>query len=522
MDHQASNASVEAKTCSTGSDNPFMALVDAATSIFESKQETKNESPNQDLLAGSDNDENTIANSRGEYKTESSASAISKSTSRDETVLSNKKTNMKTKRSSTKLTFSEQLMRVLDNEDKKKDGTLAWMPDGRSFTVVHQKKFCASTMQEMFKIRNMSSFVRKLTRWGFARVHDTRTNNSDIFKHPYFQRGEPELCKMRVRCVGSTLSAATVAVAADLSSTKPSSLSSHQAVACSQLASTEQAKQHQHQQAQQHGHYMLNNVNNITPTTNKTSVSINSNGQNLPSSNKRSLFHVPSPRLVTMKRTSSHTLEAVAVVSPSQTPTRATPAMPLPSPALSAQSSHLPYRSDQLASRVMASALETLRRDTKVPSTSSNTVSTNSLLSSTFMPQSLQQSVQQRAALRGSIIQQHQQRMSADALRHQQLEEESKRISQRIEQNSIMIARAKAVLAATKNQSRALLASDTNVSPSPSLRHLNTNLDNSNNSSMPSPTIATSPLHHNGTNNAVATSSEAISSASSFYAAHLR
>ena len=126
MDHQASNASVEAKTCSTGSDNPFMALVDAATSIFESKQETKNESPNQDLLAGSDNDENTIANSRGEYKTESSASAISKSTSRDETVLSNKKTNMKTKRSSTKLTFSEQLMRVLDNEDKKKDGTLAW------------------------------------------------------------------------------------------------------------------------------------------------------------------------------------------------------------------------------------------------------------------------------------------------------------------------------------------------------------------------------------------------------------
>jgi hypothetical protein len=47
----------------------------------------------------------------------------------------------------------------------------------------------------------MSSFVRKLTRWGFQRAHDDATRNSDIFRHTYFQHGRPELLS-KVRCVG--------------------------------------------------------------------------------------------------------------------------------------------------------------------------------------------------------------------------------------------------------------------------------------------------------------------------------
>lgn len=54
---------------------------------------------------------------------------------------------------------------------------------------------------KLFNIRNMSSFVRKLTRWGFQRAHDDATRNSDIFRHTYFQRGRPELLS-KVRCVG--------------------------------------------------------------------------------------------------------------------------------------------------------------------------------------------------------------------------------------------------------------------------------------------------------------------------------
>jgi hypothetical protein len=51
------------------------------------------------------------------------------------------------------------------------------------------KKFTKVEMPKIFNIKNMSSFVRKLTRFGFTRIHDKQTMNSDIFAHTYFQRG---------------------------------------------------------------------------------------------------------------------------------------------------------------------------------------------------------------------------------------------------------------------------------------------------------------------------------------------
>jgi hypothetical protein len=66
------------------------------------------------------------------------------------------------------------------------------MPDGKAFTIVNHKKFAKEEMPKIFNIQNMSSFVRKLTRFGFVRVHDKKTMNSDIFSHQDFQRGSPE------------------------------------------------------------------------------------------------------------------------------------------------------------------------------------------------------------------------------------------------------------------------------------------------------------------------------------------
>jgi len=97
-----------------------------------------------------------------------------------------------------KSTFAEYLMEVLNNEEN--NDVLQWMPCGTQFTITNHRKFTMERMPELFKIRNMSSFVRKLTRWGFSRVHEKETGNSDIFKHPNFQREKPELCK-KIRCV---------------------------------------------------------------------------------------------------------------------------------------------------------------------------------------------------------------------------------------------------------------------------------------------------------------------------------
>ncbi len=93
-------------------------------------------------------------------------------------------------------TFTTQLMALLDDDAFE---FLTWMPDGKAFTIIKPKLFTKEYMPKYFSIRNMSSFVRKLSRWGFIRVHEAATRNSDIFKHPQFQRGNREKLREGVK-----------------------------------------------------------------------------------------------------------------------------------------------------------------------------------------------------------------------------------------------------------------------------------------------------------------------------------
>ena len=102
--------------------------------------------------------------------------------------------------STKKQSFAELLMTILD--DPQYEDALTWMPDGKAFTIKNHKKFTQDLMPKLFNIRNMSSFVRKLGRWGFSRVHEKETRNSDIFKHPNFHKDNWELC-LQVKCIGS-------------------------------------------------------------------------------------------------------------------------------------------------------------------------------------------------------------------------------------------------------------------------------------------------------------------------------
>jgi hypothetical protein len=175
VDSPSSHASEESN------ENPFMALVDAAASLLEAKTP---KSPKAIQVK-------TSSATGHEKKVEAPAEPIAeiiKGTKEDLVIDGYKKQS-----------FAEHLMAVLDDEANNE--VLSWMPDGKAFTIANHKKFTMDYMPKLFKIRNMSSFVRKLCRWGFQRVHEKDTGNSDIFKHPFFIQGTPALVR-KVKCVG--------------------------------------------------------------------------------------------------------------------------------------------------------------------------------------------------------------------------------------------------------------------------------------------------------------------------------
>ena len=161
----------------------------------ESHEETGKKSEEKNVQEGSQ----SVAT---EKKTESNSEITKEPT--DSSVLKGTKEDL-IRNPNQKPTFAEQLYDILENEEH--HDVLQWMPDGKAFTVVNHKKFTLYKMATLFNIRNMSSFVRKLGRWGFSRVHEKQSNNSDIFRHPDFKRGERATVKRKVRCMGRLLAA---------------------------------------------------------------------------------------------------------------------------------------------------------------------------------------------------------------------------------------------------------------------------------------------------------------------------
>ena len=97
-----------------------------------------------------------------------------------------------------KVSFAEQLMAILDDDVNSE--VLTWVPDGQGFTIIDHQLFVREKMQKLFKIQNMSSFVRKLNRWGFKRLHEKGSCNCDTFRHALFRRGRKDLVK-KIGCV---------------------------------------------------------------------------------------------------------------------------------------------------------------------------------------------------------------------------------------------------------------------------------------------------------------------------------
>jgi len=184
------------KSNNSNRENAFMALVDAAAMLEATKLPNKIQSPflntKQAIITKNPNEVLDKVNPKeilGKVKQGTQECLVSDG--------------------SKKASFAEQLMNALNDEAN--NDILAWMPDGTSFTIVNHKKFAMDRMPKLFKIRNLSSFVRKLGRWGFQRVHEKKTRTSDIFRHPSFLQSDPALVR-QVKCISRILAAEKAAV----------------------------------------------------------------------------------------------------------------------------------------------------------------------------------------------------------------------------------------------------------------------------------------------------------------------
>lgn len=178
-----------------GQSSPLMKLVDAVSNLSNDKMLLID--PAEDNLK-SPKPCTDLENVSERLELSSRAKDDDELNEEDERVIVGTKDDL-VRRTTKKTSFAEFLMNVINDEAN--SDFIRWMPDGKSFTIVNHKKFTMDRMPKIFKIRNMSSFVRKLTRWGFHRVLQKETGNCDIFRHEHFVRGKPELVK-NVRCLG--------------------------------------------------------------------------------------------------------------------------------------------------------------------------------------------------------------------------------------------------------------------------------------------------------------------------------
>jgi hypothetical protein len=218
-------------------ESPFMALVDAAASLLETKKPKSPKSiqvhakvlntkmDNNVNISGAPETSSTMAHEKKAQapvtdapETSTHAPETSSTMGPEKRVQTPENSIPQVIKGTTedlvidggrKLSFAEHLMNVLNDEAN--SDVLSWMPDGKAFTITNHKKFTMNFMPKLFNIRNMSSFVRKLCRWGFQRVHEKETRNSDIFKHPFFVRGNLALVR-KCKCVGKVTSSSTTTI----------------------------------------------------------------------------------------------------------------------------------------------------------------------------------------------------------------------------------------------------------------------------------------------------------------------
>lgn len=71
--------------------------------------------------------------------------------------------------------------------------TISWTPSGESFELRNLTEFSEQVLPKYFKHNNLASFVRQLNMYDFHKQR--KGGSSQVFSHPLFMKGRPELLK---------------------------------------------------------------------------------------------------------------------------------------------------------------------------------------------------------------------------------------------------------------------------------------------------------------------------------------
>ena len=78
------------------------------------------------------------------------------------------------------LPFPRKLHLILSSP--RSQDIITWLPNGRSWRVLDQKKFAEEVIPFYFRHRNFASFMRQVNGWGFCRINKGTDRNSYYHK----------------------------------------------------------------------------------------------------------------------------------------------------------------------------------------------------------------------------------------------------------------------------------------------------------------------------------------------------
>ena len=76
--------------------------------------------------------------------------------------------------------FPTKLYKILSKPDF--EDVISWLPHGRSWRVLDQKRFETEVLPLYFRHRNFLSFMRQVNGWGFRRTYEDFKHNSFYHK----------------------------------------------------------------------------------------------------------------------------------------------------------------------------------------------------------------------------------------------------------------------------------------------------------------------------------------------------
>lgn len=100
--------------------------------------------------------------------------------------------------------FPRRLYNMLESESPREDidnrcgGFISWSQTGKAFRIDDVTLFSTHILPKYFRTNKFSSFQRNLNLYGFSKVR--RGPDADMYAHPSFQRGHPELLSELKKC----------------------------------------------------------------------------------------------------------------------------------------------------------------------------------------------------------------------------------------------------------------------------------------------------------------------------------